>query len=239
MLHFILIGILLGFALHIFLFEWLIRDIYYSMYMLFIDFFTRQTLFNVSEEHIEVKYVLPIDIDRNKHMNNSRYIYYLNFSRRLLFRSNGLWAFMEKHCLNCVVQSQTIRYRKEMKLWSKYKIKSKILSYSNAAECVYIESVFEDESNFICAVHHCKYRIVKLKGYLSDVNLTQPSNLFYHSGLLSTSTGLGKATSMYDDISSSSINNADSKDENHPEFLKYWIQSQEIHSKMMNPNKSK
>ena len=264
--------------------NWLIQDVFYYIRMKVIDLTSSQTIFNISDEYEEERYVWPTDIDRNGHMNNARYIYYLNFSRRLLFRNNGLWPLLNTNNLNCVIQSQTIRYRKELNLFQKYYIKSKILSYSDKDECIYIETIFENSNKFIAAIHHCKYRIVNLQrvktndkatrslgkrsqeNVLNSIDLTKPSILFNYSGLK-------KKESLTDYTNSSSINNnstanqtpitsisssirvdgshlKDSNDqrtannninlynneaENHPEFLMYWIKSQEISSKMLNP----
>jgi acyl-CoA thioesterase FadM len=105
--------------------------------------------------------VMPYLIDRNQHINNARYIYELNFTRRYSFHRLGITALVSSLGGNMVIQAQTIRYRREMKLWQKYFVRTSIVSWSDRDRCFYVESRFlNEEKTFVLAIHHAKYKIV-------------------------------------------------------------------------------
>lgn len=137
-----------------------IGDVEFFVRSYSIDFFTKKDTSGhpvVSLEGI----VMPSWIDRNIHMSNARYIYELNFSRRHFFQTKGLWDYMRR--MNCffLVQAQTIRYRKELKLWDRFLIETRIIDWNDDDCCFYVESKFiHKETRFISAIHHLKYRIV-------------------------------------------------------------------------------
>eukprot|EP01036_Dinobryon_divergens_P025351 gene25351-33889_t len=97
-------------------------------------------------------------------MNNSSYIYELNFTRKNLFHVLGLWSVLKRHCINVVIQAQNIRYRKELKLWQRYRIISTIIAWDDNRNVFYIESKFESLDAFVLAIHHAKYKVVVARG---------------------------------------------------------------------------
>lgn len=107
-------------------------DPWYHVYMKYIEYTTNKTLQSIHDDSVEQRKVYPNDIDRNNHMNNARYIYLLNFSRRRLFYALGLWPILQKHGLNLVVKSQMIRHRKELKVWDVYLIRSRVICVSES-----------------------------------------------------------------------------------------------------------
>lgn len=97
--------------------------------------------------------VLPHHIDRNGHMNNSNYFYQLNFSRRHFMIKMKLFQLLQQLNLNIIVQSQTIRYRKELKLFQPYTIRTRIISWNDRDKSFYLESKFiitKNNSNSNC-----------------------------------------------------------------------------------------
>ena len=121
--------------------------------------------------------VLLPDLDRNGHMNNARYLRELCFSRRHFFKRLGLWRQLDACKTNAVIAAQTIRYRSEQFLFARYSIHSRIVCYSDAEQSLYLESRFVDKaSDFVAAVHVCKYRLLGDKGDL-------PSKLLIAAGL--------------------------------------------------------
>lgn len=118
-----------------------------------IDAFKGERIFSI---------VYPSDIDLNSHMNNARYIRLLNYCRRSFFTSIGVWEIARKHNLNMIVAAQSIRYRRELTLFKRYSINTRIVSFSDddADRCFFVETRFEDLSGFVCAIHHTKYKIV-------------------------------------------------------------------------------
>jgi len=58
------------------------------------------------------------------------------------------------------VTAQSIRYRRELKLFETFQVYTKIINFSDEDKCFYVESRFINSANFVCAVHHLKYKIV-------------------------------------------------------------------------------
>jgi acyl-CoA thioesterase FadM len=175
-------------------------------------------------------------IDRNGHMNNSKFIYELNFSRRIFFNELGIWTILKAQNLNLVIQAQTIRYRKELKLWQKYKISTRIISWSDREGCFYIETKFiSTADSFIVAIHHAKYRLV----VSSSFNSNSPRDLKY----LSPTFLLKKANLLpsewnWEEISYSDSNSflpESSTDKS--SFLGCWERANSISSKTLNPHR--
>jgi len=111
-----------------------------------------------------VSSVRPSQIDRSMHMNNSMYLYELNFSRRQYFNDIGMWRLLKELNANMVIQAQTIRYRRELRMGQKYKIVTRLVQFSEKDSCFYLESRFVMPDDFVAAVHHVKYRVVGPKG---------------------------------------------------------------------------
>lgn len=147
-----------------------------------------------------------------------RYVRELNFARRKLFQSLGLWSVCLKFKLNFVIQAQTIRYRKELKCWDRYFIKIKILCWNNKDSCFYIESRFEDKTGFVVAIHHAKYRVIGPKNV--DKVYLMPSYILQLADLLPKT------------------NDKSVTDPEIPDFLLSWIESQNQSSRLLNPNKN-
>jgi acyl-CoA thioesterase FadM len=109
--------------------------------------------------------VLPGDIDRNMHMSNDKYLYHLNFARKRFFGQAGVWEYLWRRGdgWNLVVTSQSIRYRKELRLWQRYRVEVRLVGWSDKDKSFYLESCFitgEGESVFVHAVHWVKYRLL-------------------------------------------------------------------------------
>jgi len=124
-----------------------------------------KSVLDASGTIVEHRIVLPADIDRNGHMNNARYIYYLNFTRRRLFNSLGIWVICNQWETNMVVQAQSIRFRRELVIGQTYDIRTRIVAWHEAQHCFFIESVFISTNKitgdeFINAIHYVKYRLV-------------------------------------------------------------------------------
>jgi hypothetical protein len=108
-----------------------VPDIFYSLRMFIIESFTtKQTDPQITLDMSGIVYptmVFPVDIDRNGHMTNFRYIRELNFARRHFFVSSGLWSYLRQQNLNLIVRTQTIRHRKELRCWQRYVIRTRLL----------------------------------------------------------------------------------------------------------------
>jgi acyl-CoA thioesterase FadM len=164
--------------------------------------------------------VNPCDIDRNGHMNNARFLRELNFSRRTYFFKYGLWPIVKKQQRNFFVVAQTIRYRRELRVWDKYVIRTKIIGCSDAQDCFFVESRFENRDKFVNAIHYCKYKLVgdKKKDSNSSVDEIKPSELLTKVGIVG-------------------VANVDTK--GNSRFLDSWDEANAISSRELNPRLSK
>jgi acyl-CoA thioesterase FadM len=136
----------------------LFPDVHYII-MNFLLNFTKSAHVLHLDADFEASYpmmVLPADIDRSWHMNNAKYLRHLNFSRKYLWRKLGIWQHISSMGWTMVMLSQTIRYRKELRLFDRFDIVSKILCYVDSDCSFYIESKFM-KNNFIHAIHWAKY----------------------------------------------------------------------------------
>ena len=199
----------------------IIPDYYYSLRMMIIENFTRRdTDPEITLDKSGIVYqcmVLPVDIDRNLHMNNFRYIRELNFARRHFFVSSGLWSYLKEQKLNLVVRTQTIRHRKELHCWQRYTIRTRLLGWSEIDKSYYLEARFES-NGFVHAIHHTKYIIIRKKGV--NPNVYSPT-LLLKSAMVNIHNNLSL-----------------SEKENLPLFITTWNEANEISSQELNPSRS-
>ena len=163
--------------------------------------------------------VLPFSIDRNRHMNNSSYIYELNFARKNLFNKLGLWPVFRKYSINMVIQAQSIRYRKELKLWQRYRIVSIITGWDDKRNVFYIESKFEslDSDSFVYAIHNAKYKVIEARRSCSRSSIVR-----WTPSLLLQEAKLWQA-----EFSAPAI----------PLSIRLWEEANDCSSKELNPSK--
>ncbi|WP_371872750.1 acyl-CoA thioesterase [Herbiconiux sp. L3-i23] len=84
--------------------------------------------------------VWPTDLDELRHVNNGVYLSMMDHPRLDLLQRSGVWAKMQQAGVYPVVASQTITYRKSLKLWQRYDIESRIIGYDERA--VFVEQRF-------------------------------------------------------------------------------------------------
>ena len=172
--------------------------------------------------------VLPFSIDRNRHMNNSTYIYELNFARRNLFNVLRLWPVLRMHSINLVIQAQNIRYRKELKLWQRYRITSTIVAWDDNRNVFYIESKFESLDSFVLAIHHAKYKVVVANRSTTpvgvDVGGSGNRNIKWTPSLLLQEAKLWQANFPAPAV---------------PSSIRLWEEANDCSSKELNPAKKK
>ena len=148
--------------------------------------------------------VLPGDIDRSFHMNNAKYLRHLNFSRKYLWRKLGLWQRVQDLGCTMVMSSQSIRYRRELRLFDRYDIVSRIVCYVDSENSFYVESRFV-KNNFVHAIHWVKYMAIhpKEKKKSSDPAL-KPSQLLKDCNV----SGIEKLATVPPDIEAWVLANA-------------------------------
>ena len=229
-----LVGVLLGSAISL---SPITPNIDQYFRVIFIDKFSKRVkrkkneLSNNSESVPLIESVsLSFDIERrvslscvdlNGHMNNSKYLYELNFSRRNFFTTCGIWDLLKEKNVNMIIQAQTIRYRKELMLWQYYKIRTTIRSWSEKEKCFYVESKFLTDNDFIAAIHIAKYKLVSTIKDNKNKELLSPTHILKESKLISS-------TYQYsDDMDNFDLDTV----------IGCWEQSNKISSSELNPKK--
>lgn len=75
--------------------------------------------------------VLPNDIDINLHMNNGRYLTICDLSRVDMFIRTGLAKTMLNEKWMPVISEHTMKYKRSLKLFQKYKIKMQVAGWDD------------------------------------------------------------------------------------------------------------
>ncbi|XP_044747638.1 protein THEM6-like [Coccinella septempunctata] len=103
---------------------------------------------------------LTSDIDTLlTHMNNARFLRELDFAKIDFLERTGLFYLIRKYKGSICLGATTVRYRRFIKLFSFYRITSKIIYWDENG--IYMEHRFIASSdNFVSAVVICKTRIV-------------------------------------------------------------------------------
>lgn len=94
-----------------------------------------------------------LDIDYNMHINNAKYLNYMERARWDLFVQNGTWDLTLKNRLNFIVASAEIGYIRELNLFKKFEIESRYLGWD--------EKYFYLEQRFIADDKIYSYGLIK------------------------------------------------------------------------------
>jgi acyl-CoA thioesterase FadM len=74
--------------------------------------------------------VMPHDLDTSLHLNNGRYWTLMDLGRTDMLLRMGLWRAVLKNSWTPIVNAGTIRFRRELRLWRAFTLKSRILCWS-------------------------------------------------------------------------------------------------------------
>ena len=85
--------------------------------------------------------VWPNDLDVFLHMNNGVYLTVADLGRMDLMLRTGMYGPIRERGWYPVVAAETIRFRRSLRLWTRYTITTRILGWSERS--VYIEQTFE------------------------------------------------------------------------------------------------
>ena len=106
------------------------------------------------------------DLDLYLHMNNARYARSAEYGRFFFFLRNGMDLVTKELGATVVLSAITIRFRRELRLFQKYKLKTRLVYWTT--NDVYFEQRFETGPNsFVNCVMYCKIRI--LNATISDI----------------------------------------------------------------------
>lgn len=76
---------------------------------------------------------LPTDIDLLRHMNNGRYLSLFDLGRWDLLIRTGIAAAMKSEGWYAVVSSETIIFRKSLKLWQRFDVETRFAGHDDRA----------------------------------------------------------------------------------------------------------
>ena len=92
--------------------------------------------------------VWPNDLDLNGHLTNSRYFALMDAARYDMVIRSGSWDVWKRNGWFPVVASQRIRFRRSLKPWAKYTIRTRMLGVDE--KNMYIAQSFEHQGE-VCA----------------------------------------------------------------------------------------
>ncbi|XP_050297924.1 protein THEM6-like [Anthonomus grandis grandis] len=111
------------------------------------------------------------------HMNNARYLRELDFAKVDFYERTGLYNKLIAKGGSLYAGASTIRYRRFIKVFSKYRISTKIIYWDN--QNIYIEHKFMTGDNFVNAIALCRIRLVKIDAeeLMKDLMSNLPKNV--------------------------------------------------------------
>ncbi|CAI5717822.1 hypothetical protein KXD40_001138 [Peronospora effusa] len=102
-----------------------------------------------------------MDIDRNGHCNNSRFLRECGFGRRDLWQHNGVWKVVTNAGGNLVIGAQTVRYRRELSFGQAYTMETRLVCWDKRA--FYVEHRFvtrDGNGDFVNAIVMVKNTVI-------------------------------------------------------------------------------
>jgi len=121
------------------------------LYTLIISLF--QSRVSIEEEQVLRFRCWPNDLDMNFHMNNGRYLTLMDLGRLQLIVRLGLLKDVVKHLWMPVLGEAHIRFRRPLKPFQSFELKTRIVSWDE--KWVYIEQKFVSKGELI-AIGHVK-----------------------------------------------------------------------------------
>ena len=115
--------------------------------------------------------VLPNDLDVQKHVNNGVYLSLMDLGRVDLLVRNGAWQRMRASGVYPVVASETITFRKSLKLWQRYVLETRIVGYDERA--VYLEQRFVVDGEIFVRAHLRARFLKQSSGVVSVTELAE------------------------------------------------------------------
>jgi len=117
--------------------------------------------------------VWPNDLDLNLHMTNSRYFALMDAARYDMVIRAGSWPVWKRNGWYPVVASQSIRFRRSLRPWSRYTIRTRILGWDERS--MYMGQRFEEDG------HVCAEAVVRA-AFLSKGGRVAPADIMAAAG---------------------------------------------------------
>jgi acyl-CoA thioesterase FadM len=92
--------------------------------------------------------VWPDELDVNVHMNNAKYLAVMDLGRTDWIVRSGGWRLMIHEKMSPVVGGAMVRYRRSLKLFQRYDLKTRLLGWDD--RWLYIEQVMECAEGIAC-----------------------------------------------------------------------------------------
>lgn len=106
------------------------------------------------EEFLKPSYfpgiVLPSDLDLYLHMNNSKYLREFDLGRTKLSLEGGVGMWLRRHNCFWVVTATSIRFRRELRLFQRFKMVTKFVWWEEDA--LYLEQRMVKPDGFVAAI---------------------------------------------------------------------------------------
>jgi len=119
------------------------------------------------------------DVDFNMHINNARYLRYMERGRWDFPVQTATWDLVVKHKLNFLVAGAEIGYYKELPLFKRFRLETQYLGWDN--KYFYIEQIFKIgdvtyASGIVKAVFVQKRKVVEPAKIAELVGVDAPEN---------------------------------------------------------------
>jgi acyl-CoA thioesterase FadM len=88
--------------------------------------------------------VWPHDLDLSMHMNNGRYLAIMDLGRLDVIIRSGLWRAVMRHRWTPIASAAVIRFRRELRLFDRYRLETRILAWDELAVVMEQVFLFED-----------------------------------------------------------------------------------------------
>lgn len=132
--------------------------------------------------------VLPHDLDLNVHMNNGRYLAVMDLGRLDMMTRIGVTRHILRNRWQPVVGSLTIRYRRALRPFQRYSLRSRVLCWDE--KWFYIEQRFERRGEIVAQAY--------VKGlFLGPRGKVAPQEVIGRAGLEVASPSMPEAVSLW------------------------------------------
>ena len=113
-------------------------------------------------------HVLPNDLDLNLHMNNGRYLTFMDLGRVHLMAQNGLMAHVRRKHWMPVLAAAEITYLRSLNPFDRFDLVTRVMTWDD--KYVYMEQLFERDGE-LCAHAYVKGLFLSGEGRVPNAEL--------------------------------------------------------------------
>jgi len=122
-------------------------SIWFRFFWVVISGFFRKPL-QASDVSVLHQRVWPDELDINVHMNNAKYLAVMDLGRTDWIVRSGGWKLMRYEKMSPVVGGAMVRYRRSLKLFQSYLLKTRLLGWDE--RWLYIEQIMQCRDGIAC-----------------------------------------------------------------------------------------